>query len=270
MAVVSGGDSVEVSAEQRSFGGIIVPWCGNEDIAWAGETGGLIDVAICIVADDAMSWEPDDVFGLEPDVKDFGHDFAGHTGVAIGVEEAAVGGEDSSFAIPFDGSAFEDKAGANGAQAESGGDSACGELVEVPWRVLAAPRIVVPIEDHAGPCGWGIGASGEEDGAVIAAPGIIDGNIEPFWCEAGTASVAGGIEEVLSGVACMRVTGKDSEGFKFGDGGGEFGEFGGDSFEDAWPCIGINGPCGPCGGVSFPFGGPAVVMEGQHFVVRRP
>ena len=248
-AVAGGGDGIEVGAECGGFGCIVVPGCRHEHMPMAGEAGGLIDVTIRIITDDAMSGEPDHVFRLEPDGEDFVHDLAGHTGVAIWVEEAAVGGEDCAFTVAFDGATFEDESGSDGAEVKSLGDASGGEFIEIPRRVFSAPGIVVPVEDDFRSVGGRVAATGEEDGSVVAAPGIIDGDIEPFGGEACAAAAAGCIEQWLGGFADACSSGEDAEGFEFGDGGGKFCEGWRDAFKDSGPGIRVDGPCCPGGGV---------------------
>src|SRR5438477_9523658 len=101
--------------------------------------------------------------------------------VTIGVQQAGFGSEDAAAAVAVDRAAFEDDAGDEAAAALQLGDAARDLVIEIERRILAAPGVVVPVDEGGGErlriadCGLQIG--GEECWSVIAAPGVVSGDV---------------------------------------------------------------------------------------------
>ena len=263
-AANGGGHSFKILSQVVCFRSIFAVGSCHKHAFSIHEAGRLVDVTVCVIAFHATSRQPDDAFGLQPDLQDFCHDFASHREVAVGVQQARFRGHDGALPVSLDGTTFQSQAGSDAADSETCCDATARQLIVIPRRVFAAPRVVVPVNDHLRSRGWSTGATVQKNRAVIATPRIIDRNIDQFRRIATALATAGGVEQRGSGGCGAIAARQNSHGFELSDGGGEFGKRRRDAFKDAWPRVGVHGPRGPGGDVRLPFRRPAIVGKFQH------
>ena len=68
-------------------------------------------------------------------------------GIAVGIEEDGLGGEELAASVDLDCAAFEDHSAFETGQAEGGGDAFGYCVVEIPGAEFPAPCIEFPIGD---------------------------------------------------------------------------------------------------------------------------
>ena len=142
----------------------------GHDRALVDEAGEVVHVPIGIVARDAVT-EPEDL-GHAEKIAQMGLDVGPvELGVAIGVEQARLGGQQGTAAVDVDRAALHHDAGLEHGEPELGADAGGDHVVQVVRRILPAPGVVAPVHDRL------LAAPGpgplHEDRAVIAAPGIV-------------------------------------------------------------------------------------------------
>lgn len=135
-----------------------------------GEAREVVDVAIGVVAFDSF-FEPKDFGNTKFVTQQLFGLFAGEMGIAVGVEEDRLGGEQLAASVDFDGSAFEDHAAFEDRKMEGGCDVRGDGVVEVPWFKFSTPCVEFPIGDGDFPGGFVF----DEDGAVVSAPDVVVG-----------------------------------------------------------------------------------------------
>src|SRR5204863_506878 len=123
----------------------------RDDRGWIDEPGEIVDMTISIVSHDAFA-EPEQIRNAEViPKKSFELCFA-EIGITIWVEEASFSGEQAAFSIHFDRPAFHDDARREERQFSETRNPLRDDIIQVEWRVLAAPRIVAPIHDCPRAC----------------------------------------------------------------------------------------------------------------------
>lgn len=142
---------------------------GDEAIGFV-EAGHVVDVTVRVVADNALA-EPENL--VRPEIF-----FQGlldlrpvQLGIAVGVEQALLAGEQEAFAIHVDRSAFEHHVVHETAQTGDTLDARRDLVVEIVGRIFVAPSVVGPIgqRDLAG------GGVFDKNRPVVAAPSVVGG-----------------------------------------------------------------------------------------------
>ena len=137
------GEAGDIFFEGGERGRIAALGAHRQNESGAGEAGDFVDMAVGFVVG-GIAGEPDDFFDSEAGAQkrfDFG---ARQIGVAVGMQKALLGGEQSSFAVDAKRAAFHHERGADAFDFGAGGDAG-GELVVVFAIVFAAPGVEAPI-----------------------------------------------------------------------------------------------------------------------------
>ena len=135
------------------------------------EPGEIVDVAIGIVADNTVA-QPQDVAHAEvgPEIL---FDFrASQLRIAVGIEQAGLGGQQSSPSVHVDRAALQHDAGLEYGKAQLFGDPGRYDVIQVVRRILPTPGVEPPVDDglrmlRIRPL--------NEDRSMISAPGVVRG-----------------------------------------------------------------------------------------------
>src|SRR5258705_398213 len=103
-------------------------------------------MAIGVVAGDFAAGEPEDLRRAKIVAEVAFHVLTREGGVAIGIEQARFGREDAAAAVAVDRAPFEDDPRHEAAAALQLGDPPRHLVIEIEWRILAAPSVVFPID----------------------------------------------------------------------------------------------------------------------------
>lgn len=172
--VAEGSEPSEILLEQLI---VLVRGIGfddGDDGLGVGEAGEIVDMPVRVIPDDSFA-EPKDLGHTEVIAEVLLNLRFGEMRISIGIKEASFGGEEGTASIDLDGAAFHDDAGRKERESAKSGDVLGEGVVEIEWRIFAPPRIVSPIDDGAFMISGDI--ADEKDGAVIAAPGFISGEM---------------------------------------------------------------------------------------------
>ena len=113
---------IEVAVKRFEIRVVLVLLDGRQDGIPGNEACDVVHMAVGVVAFDAIA-EPEDGFHAEGGAEFFFDRVAAEGWIAVGVEEAAFGGEERAFAVGVDRSALEDEVlEVEMPDAESGGD----------------------------------------------------------------------------------------------------------------------------------------------------
>ena len=191
---------------------------GDEAVGFV-ETGHVVDVTVGVVADYAFA-EPVDVGDAEVITQGLLNLVFGQAGVAVGVEQALLAGEQCTLAVDVDGAAFEDHIAHEAAEFKGFFDAGGDFVIEVVGRVFVAPGIVGPVSE-GDLAGFEVF---NEDGAVVAAPRVVGWVVvEGDAVEACTGAVA-----EAAGAGVKFFCGVDPDRLEAADGFDDAGEVVGD------------------------------------------
>ena len=120
----------------------------GEDGVGGYEAREVVDMAVGVVADDAVA-KPDDVVHTVIVAQILFYLVLVEVGIAVGIEEAGGGGEEVAAAVDVDAAAFHDDAGREEGRVGHEVVDMDGDLGVQLVGVLAAPGVVVPVDDGA-------------------------------------------------------------------------------------------------------------------------
>ncbi len=248
----------------------------GDDGAGVDEAGGVIDVAVGVVAGDAAV-EPEDLGGTEEFAEGLFDVGAGEVGVALldGGEEAFFGGEDAGVfeaaAADVDGAAFEDEALELSGIVLAVGDEA-GEVEgfghELRDGVIEGVVVVLGpgVEFEVGE-GAATEVIFEEDAAAVTGPDAVGGGlVEGDVGEVDVIALEKGADVFLGGGTFFGRVDEDVDAFALGEEADDFGVDPGDGFELVGPVFMVVGPGDPGGFMGFPLGGHGEAAGGGGMV----
>ncbi len=258
----------------RGVVGIGLVWLdARDDGGGIDEAGGVVDVAVGVVAGDALV-EPEDFLDAEEIGEGFFDAVAGEVGVTLldFGEEAFFGGEDAAVAVDVDGAAFEDEAlefadvifavGGEAGEFEIFGDGG-GEGVVEGVVVVFGPGVEFEIDQ--GSFGFRVSSfefSLEEDGAGVAGPDAVGGlGVEGDVGEVGVVAFKNFGDIFRKAVAFGRLH-KDVHAFGLREEADDLRVDPGDGFELVGPILVVVGPGDPCRFMLGPFRGHGVAEGG--------
>jgi len=244
--IAHGFQAHEVFLEGRVVDVVGIVLESSHDGGWVHETGEVVDVTIGIIAGDAVA-EPEDVGDAEIIAKILLDLRLGELGIAIRVQQNRGGGQERACAIGVDGAALQHDARTEDIETEQLGDPLGDGIVIVVKPVLVAVGVVTPVDDGE------IVAAGDEDGAVIAAPGFIgrDAMIEDVRLVFTDGAAGDGFDGVVADINMDRLV--------RGEGADDLAECGKNLVVAIRETDAIGpGPTEPRGRVGSPFGGHAV------------
>ena len=193
--VLRSSNSFEVRTEFRSLRRVFAVWGRHENSPLVNEPRDLINMPVGVVANNTMSWQPDDVFRLKPGRKHFCHALNRRAGIAIWIEQATGCRQNRPGPIPFNRAAFKDQFRPQSFDPECSTDATGGKFVEIPGRIFSAPRIVVPVDDDLFAGRLRSFSTIQEYRTVIATPRIVDGDIVQLRSKPASSATTGRVNQ---------------------------------------------------------------------------
>ena len=242
-ATVEGG---EVLLQGLVVAVVFVALDSGDDGVGGDETAQVVDMTVGVVAVDAVT-QPDDIVQsivVAQITLDVG---LRQLGVAVGIEQARGGGEHIADAVEVDAASLHDDARVEGLHAHALGDKG-GDLVVEVGGVLAAPSVIVPVDDGTTAR---LFAVEEERRAVVATPCVVGGELVELEIDhEGAGGVECRFDQKLHGV----VLHVDMNRLDLGEGLDKEVVGGNDGLYLAWPRVLVVRIAEPGGFVLFPFG----------------
>ena len=222
----------------------------------ADEPREFIDVPVGIVADDPVA-EPNHI--PRPGVVEQVplHVLTAELRIAILIEQALLGRQHAAESVEVDRAPFEDDPRLEAAKLQALIDSLRHDVVVIERRILAAPGVVAPIDQHRlAPL-----RADEKHRPMIAHPGVVRRNVVQ-------RDVRNMSDELLRLGHDLGAAGADMHWLALRQRRGQLGPNAGNRFEVPGPTVLVPRPRKPCRGMRLPLGGHAVA-ESMRATRRR-
>ena len=245
-----GVEPVKVLLQGLEIGIVFVLLHSGDNGGWADETRDVIDVTIRVVTLDAVA-EPEDFFSAEFVPELFLNRSAVERGVAVWIEQATLGGQESAMAVGIDGSALEDEMlEVEQRQTQGFCNGRRHGVVLVEGREFVAPGVESEIQHGK----LRRLVAFHKNRPVVAAPWFIRRNVEILDAVRRT-----GAEELANGFLLLGAADIDADDLGFRQRLHHFDEGGNDPIIGFRKAIAIRlGPGNPSRLVRFPLGRHAI------------